>query len=176
MKTTKNTFLIVVALMAFTFSQTVNAQQDRPSPAATAKETIKGGATITINYSQPSLKGRTIGTDVEPKEGKVWRAGANEATTFEVDQEVKIEGKTLPAGKYALFTVNKGDNWTIIFNKVWDTWGAFDYEKNKGEDALKVDVQAKKSSSTTEKLTYTIDKSGKVSLLWGDLDVSFNVK
>lgn len=176
MKTTKNTFLIVVALLAFTVSQTVNAQQDRPSPAATATETLKSGAKITINYSQPSLKGRTIGTDVEPKEGQVWRAGANEATTFEVDKEVKVEGKTLPAGKYALFTVNKGDTWTIIFNKVWETWGAFDYEKNKGEDALKVDVKAKKSSSTTEKLAYNIDKSGKVSLLWGDLDVSFNVK
>ena len=176
MKTTKNTFLIAVMLLAFASGQTVNAQQDRPSPPATATETIKSGATITINYSQPSLKGRTIGTDVEPKEGKVWRAGANEATTFEVDKEVKIEGKTLPAGKYALFTVNNGDNWTIIFNKVWETWGAFDYEKNKGEDALKVDVKAKKNSSATEKLTYTIDKSGKVSLLWGDLNVSFNVK
>ncbi len=175
MKTTQKMTFVAMAIIALVFAHAGYAQ-NRPSPAATATETINSGATITISYSQPSLKGRTIGKDVEPKEGEVWRAGANNATVFEVDKEVKIEGQTLPAGKYAFFTVNKGDEWTLIFNKVWETWGAFDYEKNKDKDALKVNVKAKKSAASTEKLTYKIDKSGKVSLLWGDLDVSFNVK
>src|SRR5690242_94848 len=81
-------------------------QQDkskRPSPPATATATTDNGVTITIDYSQPSLKGRTIGKDVEPMKGKVWRAGANEATTFEVNKDVTINGQKLPAGKYALF-------------------------------------------------------------------------
>jgi hypothetical protein len=112
---------------------------------------------------------------VEPMEGKVWRAGANEATTFEVDKDVKIEGKTLSAGKYALFTINKGNEWTLIFNKTWDTWGAFDYEKNRNNDALQVKVMAGKTDKPMERLTYMIDKSGKVSLVWGTLKVDFNV-
>ena len=72
------------------------AQQDkskRPSPPAKVTQTLNSGANVTIEYSQPSLKGRTIGQDIEPKQGKVWRMGANEATVFEVDKNVKIMGK-----------------------------------------------------------------------------------
>jgi hypothetical protein len=171
-------------LLSFTFLSAVLisslnacAQDDkskRPSPPAKVTQTISSGATVTIDYSQPSLKGRTIGKDVEPMNGKVWRAGANEATVFEVNKDVKVEGNPLPAGKYALFMIGNDNEWTIIFNKKWDTWGAFDYEKNKGEDALQVKVKPIKGA-TTEKLTYTIDKSGKVTLMWGDRNVSFNV-
>jgi hypothetical protein len=171
-------------LLSFTFLSAVLisslnacAQDDkskRPSPPAKVTQTISSGATVTIDYSQPSLKGRTIGKDVEPMNGKVWRAGANEATVFEVNKDVKVEGNPLPAGKYALFMIGNDNEWTIIFNKKWDTWGAFDYEKNKGEDALQVKVKPMKGAAT-EKLTYTIDKSGKVTLMWGDRNVSFNV-
>ncbi len=157
-------------------AQAQNDKSQRPSPPATVTETIASGATITINYSQPALKGRRIGKDVEPFEGKVWRAGANEATVFQTDKDIKVEGQTLPAGKYALFTIANGDDWTIIFNKKWETWGAFDYEKNKDQDALKVHVKAKNTSEPIERLTYTIDKSGKVTLTWGTLAVSFNVE
>src|SRR5918912_1201087 len=118
------------------------AQEDkskRQSPPAKVTQTISSGATVTIDYSQPSLKGRTVGKDVEPMDGKVWRAGANEATVFEVSKDVKVEGKTLPAGKYALFMIANPDEWTIIFNKKWDQWG-LDYEKNKSQDALQVKV------------------------------------
>src|SRR4051794_40702789 len=146
----------------------------RPSPPAKVTETISSGATVTIDYSQPSLKGRTIGKDVEPMNGKVWRAGANEATVFEVTKDVKVEGQTLPAGKYALYMLANDNEWTIIFNKKWDQWGT-DYEKNKDQDALKVKVKPMTAGTPTEKLTYTIDKSGKVTLMWGDRNVSFNV-
>src|SRR5215211_1906535 len=87
----------------------------RPSPPATASQKISSGAVITIDYSQPSIKGRTIGKDLEPMDNKVWRTGANEATVFETDKDIKIEGKTLPAGKYGLFSlVDDKGNWTII--------------------------------------------------------------
>ena len=153
------------------------AQEDkskRPSPPAVAKETISSGATVTINYGQPSVKGRTIGKDLEPMEGKVWRAGANEATVFETDKDVTIEGKSLPAGKYAFFTIDNGSEWTLIFNKTFNQWGAYDYKE--ADDALRVTVKPEKAKSFSEKLAYNVDKSGKVSLLWGDHDVSFNVK
>jgi hypothetical protein len=80
--------LISFVLLAGLFTTQVSAQKPaedkskRPSPPATVSQKIASGATITINYSQPSIKGRTIGKDVEPMEGKVWRTGANEATTL----------------------------------------------------------------------------------------------
>ena len=146
----------------------------RPSPPAMAKETIKSGAVVSIDYSQPSVKGRTIGKDLEPMDGKVWRAGANEATVFEVSKDVKVEDKALPAGKYGLFTIMNGDEWTIIFSKTWKQWGAFSYKD--ADDALRVKVKADKTKAFAEKLTYMIDKSGKVALMWGDKQVEFKVK
>ncbi|WP_447639840.1 MULTISPECIES: DUF2911 domain-containing protein [Chitinophagaceae] len=149
----------------------------RPSPPATVQETINSGATITINYGQPSLNGRTPGVDVEPKEDTIWRAGANEATVFETDKDVTINGQPLPAGKYAFFTIKHGEDWTLIFNKVWNTWGAYDYEKkNKDQDALQVTVKQEQPLAPAQKLLYTIDKSGKVTLIWGPEQISFNVQ
>lgn len=172
------TFAAVITLSLFSISSSAQERDKskRPSPPVTVSETISSGATVTINYSQPSVKNRTIGKDLEPMPGKVWRAGANEATTFEVDKAVKVEGKELAAGKYALFMIDNGKEWTIIFNKKWNVWGAYDYEKNKGEDALTVNVKASKANPAAEKLTYTISKKGKVTLQWGEKEVSFNVK
>ena len=146
----------------------------RPSPPAIAKETIKSGAVVSIDYSQPSVKGRTIGKDLEPMEGKVWRAGANEATVFETSKDVKVEGQALPAGKYAFFTIMNGDEWTLIFNKTSSQWGAFSYKE--ADDALRVKVKGGKTKDFSEKMTFLIDKKGKVSLLWGDKQADFAVK
>jgi hypothetical protein len=151
-------------------------QQDkskRPSPPAEASGKAVSGATITINYSQPAVKGRTIGKDLEPMPGKVWRTGANEATVFEVNKDVMVEGKKLPAGKYALFTINDGNDWTIIFNKTWNQWGAFKY--NEADDALRVSVKGSEAPKFAERMQFTISK-GKVTLLWGNRAVSFVVK
>jgi hypothetical protein len=164
-----------LTLLASTAMQAQDDKSKRPSPPAKVTQTLKSGATVSIDYSQPSLKGRTIGKDVEPKQGQIWRAGANEATVFETSKDLKVEGKTLPAGKYALFMTDNGNDWTITFNKVWNTWGAFDYEKNKDQDALQVNVKPQTTNKSQEKLTYTIDKSGKVSLLWGTRIVNFHI-
>lgn len=169
----KSSLLFALILLAVTaFGQQDKSQ--RPSPPALAKETLKSGTTVSIDYSQPGIKGRTIGKDLEPMDGKVWRAGANEATVFEVDKPVKIEGKDLPAGKYGFFAIMNGDEWTLIFNKTWNQWGAFNYKE--GDDALRVKVKSSKAPKFAERLTYTIDKDGKVSLLWGDKQVDFKVK
>jgi hypothetical protein len=174
----KRASLILTTAVLFLVGS-VQAQGDkskRPSPPAEAKQLLASGATVTINYSQPALKGRTIGKDVEPMKGQLWRAGANEATVFEVDKPVMVEGKTLEPGKYALFMMPGEKEWTIIFNKTWKTWGAYDYEKNKAEDALLVQVKPATTEAAQERLTYTIDKDGLVKLLWGDLAVGFTVK
>lgn len=169
----KKLFLFTVIAGMFT-AVTACAQQDkskRPSPPAKVSETITSGATISIDYSQPSVKNRKIGTELAPY-GKVWRTGANEATVFETSQDVKIEGKTLPAGKYSLYTIPGENEWTIIFNKTWDQSGLAYKEAG---DALRVKVKPTKAPGFTEKMTFNINKAGKVSLMWGDTEVDFNV-
>ena len=157
---------------------TVHGQADkskRPSPPALEKQTLKTGAKVSIDYSQPSVKGRTIGKDLEPMAGKVWRTGANEATVFETDKDIKVEGKDLPAGKYGLFSiVDETGKWTMIFNKTWDQWGAFTYKE--ADDVLRVEAKHGKADEFAEKMTFTISKDGDVHLLWGDVDVKFKIK
>ncbi len=167
--------LSVVGLLLFTALNSC-AQTDkskRPSPPAVVSQKV-GEVTVNIDYSQPSVKGRIIGKDLEPKAGEVWRTGANEATVFEVDKDVMVEGKALPKGKYGLFTLVNGDDWTIIFNKTWKQWGAFKYKAD--EDQLRVNVKAGKANPFAEKMTFTIDASGKVSLVWADVQIDFTVK
>jgi len=171
-------FSLALLGSALILTTSISAQQDkskRPSPPAKVSEKIKSGATISIDYSQPSLKGRTIGTTVEPKKDEVWRMGANEATVFESDKDVTINGQKLPAGKYSLFGLWTEGGYTLIFNKAYQIWGT-QYSDNKDKDALRVAANVKTSDKIQEKLTYTIDKSGVVDLLWGNLDISFKVQ
>ncbi len=144
----------------------------RPSPPATVSETINSGAKITIDYSQPGIKDRTIGKEIAPW-GKVWRTGANEATVFEVDQDVNVEGQPLPAGKYSLYSIPGQDEWTIILNRDWDQSGTI-YEQAK--DVLRVNVETLKVSKFTERMTFKIAKEGIVSLVWGDYQIDFRVE
>lgn len=144
----------------------------RPSPPAVVSETTTSGVTITIDYSQPSVKGRTIGKELAPY-GKVWRTGANEATVFEVSKDVNIEGQPLASGKYGLYSIPGEAEWVIIFNKTWNQWGT-NYKE--ADDALRVKVTPGKTSAFTEKMTFAIGKDGKVSLMWGDVQVDFNVE
>jgi len=170
--------LSVMASLLFT-SMNVFAQEKkedkskRPSPPATATARLASGAMVTIDYSQPSVKGRTIGKNIEPKNGEVWRTGANEATVFETSKPIKVNGQALPAGKYALFSVVNDGTWTIIFNKTWNQWGAYDYKK--ADDALKVTAKATKAATFAEKMTFVIAKDGTVQLLWGDNNVQFKL-
>src|SRR3954467_3196490 len=119
--------IFIASLVATTLFTSVksSAQDDkskRPSPPATASATTSTGNTITIDYSQPGVKGRTIGKEIAPY-GKVWRTGANEATLFEVSRDAKVEGKDLKAGKYSLFTIPGENEWQFILNSETGQWG-----------------------------------------------------
>jgi hypothetical protein len=171
-------YLITACMMSLLviFSTSSCAQADkskRPSPPAMVTKKV-GNLTMTIDYSQPAVKGRIIGKTLEPKDGEVWRTGANEATVFETDQDAAVEGKLLPKGKYGLFTLVNGNEWTIIFNKTWKQWGAYDYKES--DDVLRVKVNAGIAEPPAEKMTFNIDDNGKVTLLWGDRKVEFQVK
>ena len=128
------------------------------------------GVDVVINYGSPSVKGRTIGQGLAPF-GEIWRTGANKATTFEVKQDVSIEGQSLPAGKYSVFTIPGQDNWVIIFNKVNDQWGTV-YDQ--AEDALRITVPASKDAGFQETMDFVVD-GNKVVFRWGSWAVPFSV-
>jgi Protein of unknown function (DUF2911) len=155
-------------------SVTVSAQKGKPrvSPADSVTGTVKG-ATITIHYSSPSVKGRPIWGALVPYDS-VWRAGANEATTFGTDKDIKVEGMLLPAGKYGFFLLPRPDgNWTAIFNKEPKQWGAFKYDQTK--DQLRVEVKTHALSSPVEALNYQITRKG-FSLNWEKISVPISIK
>ncbi len=164
---------LMVMCAVFLISGTVMAQDAaKASPAETVSGKING-ATITIKYSSPSVKGRTIWGDLEPY-GKVWRAGANEATTFETDKDILVEGKSLPAGKYSFFLIpEKSGTWTAIFNKEPNQWGAFKYEESK--DQLRVNVKTKPLTTNQERLVYKINQNG-FELDWDKISVPISIK
>ena len=111
----------------------------RVSPKAEVMQVV-GLTKVTISYSRPGVKGRKIQGALVPYD-KVWRAGADEATKITFTTDVKIEGKKLSAGSYSFFVIPTKKEWTIIFNKVADQWGAFEY--NEAEDALRIKVKPK---------------------------------
>jgi hypothetical protein len=153
------------------FAAVANSQADkstRPSPPMEIKDTLLG-AVVIIDYSAPSVKGRTIWGDLVPY-GKVWRTGANEATTFETDKDIILQGQKLPAGKYALFTIPGEREWTWIFNSVWDQWGAFKYDEAK--DVLRIKSTPQPSPVFHEQLRFEIE-GDQVVLYWDNLSVGF---
>jgi hypothetical protein len=164
----KKIYLLFIALSTVTF---VNAQNKPASPAASATGKING-ATISINYSSPSVKGRVIWGELVPF-NKIWRAGANAATTIETDKDLTIEGSKLPAGKYAFFVIPNEKECVLIFNKVAKQSGTYDY--NQKEDQLRVTVKQKASDTIVESLVYTINKNSIV-LSWEKWNIPFSVK
>ncbi len=171
MKKFVTTSLLTFCLLAI-ISFTAMAQNDkanRASPPATATASM---GDLKMNYSQPAVKGRDIFGGLIPYD-KVWRTGANEATTFEVNKDVMVEGKALPAGKYGLYTIPGENEWTIIFNKVSDQWGT-NYDESK--DALRVKVKPEKADKMHERFTIETSNKGEVSLLWDETKVDFQVK
>ena len=171
-----NNFLKFSFLMAMFVTVSTAFAQEKASPAATASGKA-GDATITINYSSPAVKGRKIWGELVPY-NKAWRAGANQATIFETDKAVKIEGKDLPAGKYSLFAVPGEKEWQFIFNSETGQWGTkrtgeanFDSTKN----VLTVSAKPTASSTMNERLTYEVGGKG-FSLKWENLEVPVAVK
>ncbi|MCF6141232.1 DUF2911 domain-containing protein [Flavobacterium sp. K77] len=151
---------------------TVASGQGKPT---STKESVTGkinGATITINYGSPSVNGRAIWGALVPF-NQVWRAGANDATTFETDKEITVEGAKLPAGKYSFFVLPSEKESVIIFNKEAKQWGAYKYKQT--EDQLRVTIKQKASKKTTEKLVYTVEKNAVV-LSWENWDFVVNIK
>ncbi len=168
--------LLTLALLVSTFIWAQNDKASRPSPPAVAKGTING-ANIQIDYSSPAVKGRTIWGDLVPYD-KVWRAGANEATIFQTDKAITVEGKPLPAGKYSLFAIPGQNEWSFIFNSETGQWGikqTGEANRDPAKDVLTVKVIPGKSASMNERLAYSVNESGVV-LRWENLSVPLAIQ
>ena len=193
--------LLVLGALSYASAQGPPAVRvPRPSQAASVTQTI-GVTDVTINYSRPGVKGRTIWGDPLPEQtakgeatlddqnarpkgapivpwGHAWRTGANEATQFIVTDDVWINGQKLPAGSYSLHTIPTKAEWTIIFNGVANQWGSFNYDPSK--DTLRVKVKPEWGTHDKEWLEFWIDPindtSAQVNLRWEKVRVPFTVE
>ena len=147
----------------------------RTSPRASVMESVSG-TEIRIAYGRPAVKERKIWGALVPN-GRVWRAGANEATTFTFSKDVQADGHALPAGTYTFFLVPGEAEWTLIFNRVPRQWGAFHY--NPAFDALRFTAKPVESAHE-ESLRYSIEPAGAsaaiVSLAWEKRRVTFRIE
>jgi DUF2911 family protein len=191
-------FLLLCAA-SYASAQAPALRLPRPSQKASVMQTI-GVTDLTITYSRPGVKGRKIWGDppaaaaagtatlddssTRPKDapivpyGHVWRAGANEATTFAVTDDVLINGQKLAAGTYSLHTIPGKDEWTIIFNSDAGQWGSFQYDEKK--DVLRIKAKPETAPDSEEWLTFEIPSVGpstaKIVLRWEKIAVPFTVE
>jgi hypothetical protein len=134
--------LVWLSFLAVAGAQQSQDKSKRPSPPGTAEVTLKGKS-ITIDYSRPSMRGRKIMGALVPY-GKVWRTGANEATTLTTPIDLNIGGTKVPAGKYTIWTLPSADTWKLIINKQTGQWGTVYDEK---QDLARIEM--KKPRPTT---------------------------
>src|SRR6202049_813015 len=154
----KTAFAILLVVAACVTSYAQQDESKRPSPAAQAECKFSGGKTITVDYTSPCMRGRKVFGELVPY-GKVWRAGANEATTFITDESlITVEGTNIPAGSYSIFTVPNPDEWTVIINKHTKEWGIpYKYES---EELARVPMSVTRLSSPVENFTISFDHTG----------------
>ena len=171
----KSIVLFVALLGAADFA----GAQEAKFPQASSGQTIIqdfGLGKITLSYSRPNVKGRKIFGGMEPM-GAVWRNGANAATRIKFTDAVKIEGKDLPAGEYGLFSIPGKNEWTIIFNKIADQWGAYEYKES--DDVLRVKVKTIALKDKVETLTMQFsavsETSTTLNMMWENSAYGVNI-
>ncbi|HEY6371292.1 MAG TPA: DUF2911 domain-containing protein [Candidatus Sulfotelmatobacter sp.] len=145
--------IAVLVFAILTLSLFASAQA---SPPASASCDLGGGKTIKTDYSSPRLKGRKMVGGQDPY-GKVWRNGANAATTFVTSADIVVGGKNVPAGSYTLFVLPTADKWTLIINKKTGEWGIpYTYES---DELARIDMKLSKLPSPVENFTIAYDKT-----------------
>jgi Protein of unknown function (DUF2911) len=157
-------------------AQTPVDKSKRPSPPVLTTGKI-ASATISVDYSSPSVKGRKIFGGILPY-GKLWRAGANEATIFSTDKDITVEGKKLPVGKYSFFATPGEKKWTVFFNSETGQWGdkpGGATNMDSAKTVLTFDVKLKKLSNLAEKLEYKVEDNGLV-LRWEYSEIFIKIK
>ncbi len=155
--------LAALALIGF---QVMKSKTQKASPEVTVAYE-KSGLKVDVFYNRPSKKGREIFGGLVPYD-VVWRTGANEATTFETNQDLTIGGQALPAGKYTLWTIPGANEWKVIFNKEMYGWGVdFDQkaQRKPESDALQVTVVTEALPDEVEMFTISVEDSAAPTLV-----------
>lgn len=175
MKSMKNSPKALLILLLLVFTSTLFAQNDkskRKSLPVVESKSI-GDLSITIDYSAPSVNDREIWGNLVPYD-KVWRTGANEATTISFSKDVKVNEHHVAAGTYSLFTKpDKTGEWLVILNSETDLWGSYKFDENK--NVAQFEVKTREISDMYEKMTFTINEVGEVTFAWDHLSFSFLV-
>jgi TolA-binding protein len=173
-----NIYIFYIIMFILMLSVVVAAQTQLTSPQLSQKASVSqriGLTDITINYHGPKVKGRVIWGKLVPY-NKVWRGGANENTTISFTDPVKIEGQEIPAGTYGLHFIPTENDWTVIFNKNYWSWGSFFYDEK--DDQLRVTVKPV-SSDFQEWMSYSFDNPTENSvdavLRWEKLKVPVHI-
>lgn len=154
-------------------NESAEAEEQRPSPLEVKDGTV-AGKPFKVQYGSPAVKGRALWGDLVPY-NVVWRTGANEASYVELSEDMTVEGATLAAGKYSIFTIpRESGSWTVIFNSEWDLeHGHFQYdEKN---DVLRVDVQPRWVEQDQERLSMDLESPGLV-IRWEKLVLPITIQ
>ena len=166
------TFLLAAG---YTFAQNQNLETPRPSPNATITQTV-GVTHISIDYSSPGVKNRTIWGELVPF-GEVWRTGANEVTSITFDDAVKINENELLAGTYGIHTIPGETEWQIIFSGDTEIDAGSQFDEKK--EVLRINATPEEASFL-ERMTFiftnTTDDKTTVNLLWENLEVSFDIQ
>jgi hypothetical protein len=170
-------FLMFAVLI---FTSISFAQQDknkRPSPPASAQCKFSDGKSVTVDYSAPSMRGRKIYGGLVPY-NQVWRAGANEATTFVTTANLDVNGTSVPAGSYTLFTLPSENNSKLIISKKTGEWG-IPYP-GQGDDLARIDMKKETLPSPVEKFNIAFDQTGpdscRLSMDWETTRASVDIK
>lgn len=164
--------LITLALTLFAFAAVGHETKGPVSPPAKA-EAVIGGKKIAIDYSAPSKRGRAVMGSLVPF-GKVWRTGANAATTLRTETDLMVGGLHVPAGTYTLFTIPGEKEWTLIVNKQTGQWGT---RYDEAQDLGRVKAAAKTSKDTVETFRIGLKpgaaNDATLTLAWENTWVSF---
>jgi hypothetical protein len=163
----KSVFLLLTMVSALSvFGQT--GQRKSPHDTLTSEN-------ATITYGRPYKNGREIFGGLE-KYGKVWRLGADEATTITFNKDVKIAGKPVKAGKYSMFAIPNENEWTIILNGEPNQWGAYAYEKNQEKNVARFNLPVQKLDQPVEQLTMRFEGDKAVAVAWDRTQVSIPIE
>ncbi|MBS9524575.1 DUF2911 domain-containing protein [Litoribacter ruber] len=169
-------FVILLSMMGYASVNGQQIQMPQASPEATLSQKI-GLTDVKIEYSRPSMKGRKIFGELVPY-GKVWRTGANAATIITFSTDVKVEGRDLEKGSYAIYSIPEKEDWTIIFSKNTKLWGSIGYDQ--ADDVFRFRVRPSKTANKYETMEINFvdmtDTGASVAMKWERTSVKFRIE
>lgn len=168
--------MLCLAVLGITFATNAQIQAPQPSPFSKVEQKV-GLTDVTLEYSRPNMRARTIFGDLVPY-GKVWRLGANNNTKISFSTDVTVEGKELKAGTYALFAIPNENNWDIVFYSSAENWGA-PQELDESKIAAKVSAKTYSLPMDIETFTMSFDdlssNGATLGMMWSNVYAGVNI-